>query len=93
MLHSINCQVVWLYLIHTEHSFTFQNVIDVIFAGAVFGWGKNRFGQLGLNSEIDHKYPAQLKTLRSIRVKYIACGEDFSVFLTQVRKLLLPCVT
>lgn len=51
----------------------------------MFGWGKNSFGQLGLNSEVDHIYPAQLKTLRSIRVKYIACGEDFSVFLTQVR--------
>ncbi|KAG8311110.1 putative E3 ubiquitin-protein ligase herc4 [Homalodisca vitripennis] len=52
-------------------------------SGAVFGWGKNTFGQLGLNSELDHMFPAQLKTLRSIRVKYIACGEDFSVFLTQ----------
>jgi len=52
-------------------------------SGAVFGWGKNTYGQLGLNSETDHFFPAQLKTMRSIRVKYIACGEDFSVFLTQ----------
>lgn len=28
--------------------------------------------------------PVQLQTLRSIKVKYIAAGEDFSVFLTQV---------
>lgn len=42
------------------------------------------FGQLGLNSDVDHIYPCQLKTLRSIKVKYIVCGEDFSVFLTQV---------
>lgn len=52
-------------------------------SGAVYGWGKNSFGQLGLNSEVDHIYPCQLKTLRSIKVKYIDCGEDFSVFLTQ----------
>lgn len=52
-------------------------------SGAVYGWGKNRFGQLGLNSEVDHIYPCQLKTLRSIKVKFIDCGEDFSVFLTQ----------
>ncbi|XP_054285164.1 probable E3 ubiquitin-protein ligase HERC4 isoform X2 [Macrosteles quadrilineatus] len=52
-------------------------------SGAVFGWGKNNSGQLGLNNEVDSFFPAQLKTLRSIRVKYIACGEDFSVFLTQ----------
>uniref|UniRef100_A0A0K8SYD6 Putative E3 ubiquitin-protein ligase HERC4 n=1 Tax=Lygus hesperus TaxID=30085 RepID=A0A0K8SYD6_LYGHE len=52
-------------------------------SGAVYGWGKNMFGQLGLNSDVDHIYPCQLKTLRSIKVKYIVCGEDFSVFLTQ----------
>uniref|UniRef100_A0A1B6DL92 HECT domain-containing protein n=1 Tax=Clastoptera arizonana TaxID=38151 RepID=A0A1B6DL92_9HEMI len=52
-------------------------------SGAVYGWGKNSFGQLGLNNEIDQEFPAQLRTLRTIRVKYIACGEDFSVFLTQ----------
>ncbi|KAL1117573.1 hypothetical protein AAG570_003888 [Ranatra chinensis] len=52
-------------------------------SGAVYGWGRNRFGQLGLNSQTDHIYPCQLKTLRSIKVKYISCGEDFSVFLTQ----------
>ncbi|BES87517.1 e3 ubiquitin-protein ligase [Nesidiocoris tenuis] len=52
-------------------------------SGAVYGWGKNMFGQLGLNQDADHIFPCQLKTLRSIRVKYIACGEDFSVFLTQ----------
>jgi len=52
--------------------------------GAVYGWGKNCFGQLGLSDEQDRVFPSQLKTLRSIKVKYIACGEDFSVFLTKV---------
>lgn len=61
---------------------------NFICTGAVFGFGKNSSGQLGLNSEIDSFFPAQLKTLRSIRVKYIACGEDFSVFLTQVNKYI-----
>lgn len=51
-------------------------------SGAVFGWGKNIFGQLGINDEIDKSYPVQLKTVRNIKVRYIACGEDFSVFLT-----------
>lgn len=55
----------------------------------MYGWGKNRFGQLGLNSEVDHIYPCQLKTLRSIKVKYIVCGEDFSVFLTQVNNFFI----
>lgn len=44
--------------------------------------GKNTSGQLGLNHEVTQLFPSQLKTLRNVRVKYIACGEDFSVFLT-----------
>ncbi|XP_058461003.1 probable E3 ubiquitin-protein ligase HERC4 isoform X2 [Malaya genurostris] len=52
-------------------------------SGAIFGWGKNTFGQLGLNDLNSRCYPTQLKTLRSLGVKYISCGDDFSVFLTQ----------
>lgn len=52
-------------------------------SGAVFGFGKNVFGQLGINDNISKSYPTQLKSLRSLGVRYIACGDDFSVFLTQ----------
>ncbi|XP_076648302.1 HECT and RLD domain containing E3 ubiquitin ligase 4 [Halictus rubicundus] len=51
-------------------------------SGAVFGWGKNTFGQLGLNDTQDRNVPCQLKTLQNTKVCYAACGEDFSVFLT-----------
>ncbi|XP_021936482.1 probable E3 ubiquitin-protein ligase HERC4 isoform X2 [Zootermopsis nevadensis] len=60
-----------------NHSFA------VSISGAVYGWGKNCFGQLGLSDDTDRLFPSQLKTLRSIKVKYVACGEDFSVFLTK----------
>ncbi|KAJ1524442.1 hypothetical protein ONE63_010939 [Megalurothrips usitatus] len=60
----------------SNHSFAVSK------SGAVFGWGKNSCGQLGLSDCVNRKYPAQLKSLRSIRVKFIACGEDFSIFLT-----------
>ena len=56
--------------------------VDYFRSGAVFGWGKNAFGQLGINDDKSKMYPTQLKTLRSIGVRYIACGEDFSTFLT-----------
>jgi E3 ubiquitin-protein ligase HERC4 len=62
------------------HSFC----VSFFVAGAVYGWGRNCFGQLGLSDDTDRLFPSQLKTLRSIKVKYIACGEDFSVFLTKV---------
>ncbi|XP_055608814.1 probable E3 ubiquitin-protein ligase HERC4 isoform X2 [Uranotaenia lowii] len=51
-------------------------------SGAIFGWGKNTFGQLGLNDLNSRQYPTQLKTLRSLGVRFISCGDDFSVFLT-----------
>lgn len=51
-------------------------------SGAVFGFGKNTFGQLGVGDENHRFYPTQLKTLRSIGVRKVAAGEDFSVFLT-----------
>lgn len=54
----------------------------IFLLGAIYGWGKNTCGQLGLNDEENKIFPTQLKTLRSIRVKYISCGEDFSAFLS-----------
>ncbi|KAI4812952.1 hypothetical protein KUCAC02_024314 [Chaenocephalus aceratus] len=36
-------------------------------SGAVFGWGRNKFGQLGLNDCNDRSYPTLLKSLRSQR--------------------------
>ncbi|XP_077073484.1 putative E3 ubiquitin-protein ligase HERC4 isoform X1 [Siphateles boraxobius] len=52
-------------------------------SGAVFGWGRNKFGQLGLSDNDDRNFPALLKTLRSQRVIYICCGEDHTAALTK----------
>uniref|UniRef100_I3JVK3 HECT and RLD domain containing E3 ubiquitin protein ligase 4 n=1 Tax=Oreochromis niloticus TaxID=8128 RepID=I3JVK3_ORENI len=54
-------------------------------SGAVFGWGRNNFGQLGLNDCNDRYFPALLKSLRSQRVIYICCGEDHTAALTKLR--------
>ncbi|XP_076250382.1 HECT and RLD domain containing E3 ubiquitin ligase 4 isoform X1 [Rhynchophorus ferrugineus] len=51
-------------------------------SGAVFGWGKNLKGQLGLNDASNKIHPTQLRTLRNLKVRYITCGEEFSAFLT-----------
>ncbi|KRT83036.1 Regulator of chromosome condensation repeat containing protein [Oryctes borbonicus] len=51
-------------------------------SGAVFGWGKNTLGQLGLNDTNSRLYPCQLRTLRNIKVRFISCGYEFSSFLT-----------
>lgn len=60
----------------SNHSFCISK------SGGVYGWGKNTRGQLGLNDTENKKFPTQLRTLRNIRVRYIACGEEFSMFLT-----------
>ncbi|XP_012527820.1 probable E3 ubiquitin-protein ligase HERC4 isoform X2 [Monomorium pharaonis] len=51
-------------------------------SGAIFSWGRNTFGQLGLNDRKVRKLPCQLRTLRNAKVCYAACGEEFTVFLT-----------
>lgn len=52
-------------------------------SGAVFGWGRNKFGQLGLNDNNDRHFPTLLKSLRSQRVICISCGEDHTAALTK----------
>ncbi|GAA6107803.1 probable E3 ubiquitin-protein ligase HERC4 isoform X1 [Tachysurus ichikawai] len=52
-------------------------------SGAVFGWGQNKFGQLGLNDNNDRCFPTLLKTLRSQGVVYICCGENHTAVLTK----------
>jgi E3 ubiquitin-protein ligase HERC4 len=51
-------------------------------SGSIYGWGKNIFGQLGIADTVSKYHPTQLKSLRSQGIRYIACGDDFSVFLT-----------
>ncbi|KAL4716608.1 hypothetical protein ACJJTC_008243, partial [Scirpophaga incertulas] len=51
-------------------------------SGAVFGWGKNSHGQLGLQHKENRCYPSHLKSLRDLKVCHVACGEDFTAFLT-----------
>ncbi|MGH0142630.1 UNVERIFIED_CONTAM: hypothetical protein FKN15_076509 [Acipenser sinensis] len=52
-------------------------------SGAVFGWGRNKFGQLGLNDESDRYAPVLLKSLRTQKIVYISCGEDHTAALTK----------
>ncbi|XP_039606091.1 probable E3 ubiquitin-protein ligase HERC3 isoform X1 [Polypterus senegalus] len=55
----------------------------VSLSGAVFGWGRNGAGQLGLNDKQDRAFPCHIKSLRNQKVVYISCGEDHTAALTK----------
>ncbi|XP_023212760.1 probable E3 ubiquitin-protein ligase HERC4 [Centruroides sculpturatus] len=52
-------------------------------SGGLFSWGKNTFGQLGLNDDQDRVFPVNQKSLRSHHIKYISCGDDHTACLTR----------
>ncbi|KAG8454208.1 hypothetical protein GDO86_000737 [Hymenochirus boettgeri] len=52
-------------------------------SGAVFGWGQNSAGQLGLNDEKVRETPCHVKPLRTQKVVYISCGEEHTAILTK----------
>lgn len=58
------------------------HTIVVTKSGGIFGWGRNTFGQIGVNNTTDVPLPCQLRTLRNTKVTYASCGENFSAFLT-----------
>ncbi|CAD5116540.1 DgyrCDS5419 [Dimorphilus gyrociliatus] len=45
-------------------------------SGALFGFGRNSYGQLGLGNETNHLYPTQCKNLRDHKIVYVTCGGD-----------------
>lgn len=62
----------------------YKNIIVMFHKVVIYYFiGKNTFGQLGLNNDTSQVYPCNLKTLKNVKVSYISCGEDYSVFLTK----------
>ncbi|XP_066303816.1 probable E3 ubiquitin-protein ligase HERC4 isoform X3 [Branchiostoma lanceolatum] len=59
-----------------SHSFVLSK------SGAVFGFGRNTFGQLGLGDTSDRQFPTHIKSLRSLKVRHISCGEEHTAVLT-----------
>ncbi|XP_072351447.1 probable E3 ubiquitin-protein ligase HERC4 [Scyliorhinus torazame] len=60
-----------------EHSFALS------LSGAVFGWGRNNRGQLGLKDTEDRYEPNHVKLLERKKTIHISCGEEHTVVLTK----------
>ncbi|XP_078065271.1 putative E3 ubiquitin-protein ligase HERC3 [Mustelus asterias] len=60
-----------------EHSFALS------LSGAVFGWGRNNHGQLGLKDTEDRYEPNHVKLLECKKTIHISCGEEHTAVLTK----------
>ncbi|XP_072351450.1 probable E3 ubiquitin-protein ligase HERC4 isoform X2 [Scyliorhinus torazame] len=60
-----------------EHSFALS------LSGAVFGWGRNDRGQLGLKDTEDRHKPNYVKLLECKKTIHISCGEEHTAVLTK----------
>ncbi|XP_078385990.1 putative E3 ubiquitin-protein ligase HERC4 [Cetorhinus maximus] len=60
-----------------EHSFALS------LSGAVFGWGRNNHGQLGLKDTEDRHKPNYVKLLECKKTIHISCGEEHTAVLTK----------
>uniref|UniRef100_UPI00398E325E probable E3 ubiquitin-protein ligase HERC6 isoform X2 n=1 Tax=Pristiophorus japonicus TaxID=55135 RepID=UPI00398E325E len=52
-------------------------------SGAVFSWGKNDHGQLGLKDTENKVSPCRVKQLKKLNVTYISCGNQHTAVLTK----------
>ncbi|KAM9477012.1 putative E3 ubiquitin-protein ligase HERC3 isoform 2-T2 [Clarias gariepinus] len=60
-----------------DHSFALS------LSGAVFGWGRNSAGQLGLGNTDDRHAPVCVKSLNLKKTVFISCGKDHTAVLTK----------
>ncbi|XP_074849736.1 E3 ISG15--protein ligase HERC5-like isoform X2 [Carettochelys insculpta] len=52
-------------------------------SGAVYSWGKNACGQLGVGDTEDRYYPSYIRALEHEKTVYISCGGEHTAVLSQ----------
>ncbi|XP_032885474.1 probable E3 ubiquitin-protein ligase HERC3 [Amblyraja radiata] len=52
-------------------------------SGAVYAWGRNDCGQLGLKDTADSHDPCLVQQLKKLNVNYISCGNKHTVVVTK----------
>ncbi|NXA93502.1 HERC5 ligase, partial [Melanocharis versteri] len=57
--------------------------ITVSLSGAVYSWGKNNFGQLGLGDMKDRDCPTYVGALEHWKTVFISCGADHTAVLSK----------
>ncbi|NXS99565.1 HERC5 ligase, partial [Jacana jacana] len=57
--------------------------VAVSLSGAVYSWGKNDFGQLGLGDTEDRSCPSYVGALEHWKTVFISCGADHTAVLSK----------
>uniref|UniRef100_G1N147 RCC1-like domain-containing protein n=1 Tax=Meleagris gallopavo TaxID=9103 RepID=G1N147_MELGA len=57
--------------------------VVVSLSGAVYSWGKNNFGQLGLGHTEDRDCPSYVEALEHWKAVFISCGTDHTAVLSK----------
>uniref|UniRef100_A0A8C3M0K3 HECT domain-containing protein n=1 Tax=Chrysolophus pictus TaxID=9089 RepID=A0A8C3M0K3_CHRPC len=57
--------------------------VVVSLSGAVYSWGKNNFGQLGLGHTEDRDCPSYVEALEHWKAVFISCGADHTAVLSK----------
>lgn len=60
-----------------------DHCIVLSMSGAVYAWGRNNKGQLGLGDTENRRFPTQIRSLRTQGIVYVACGMEHTVCLTE----------
>jgi len=60
----------------------YRHSVALTVSGALFTWGYNGYGQLGVGDQTDRFLPVLVRMLRSQKVRYVCCGEDHTAALT-----------
>ena len=58
------------------------HIFAVTDEGAVYGWGRNEKGRLGLGDTKDRKCPTLLKDISGYKIVKVAVGKNHTLFLT-----------
>ncbi|CAL1381160.1 unnamed protein product [Linum trigynum] len=66
----------------TQISGGWRHTMAVTSDGKLYGWGWNKFGQVGVGDNADHCSPVQLKFPRNQKVVQIACGWRHTLAVT-----------
>ncbi|KAL5216556.1 hypothetical protein ABZP36_007957 [Zizania latifolia] len=55
--------------------------------GKLYGWGWNKFGQVGVGDNVDHCFPVQVKFPEEQKVAQVACGWRHTLAFTEKKNV------